>query len=321
MRIVERAAALTTVLAMPAVAYGLGGAAVSLWEGMRSSSADAGVALEYGLALAASGVGTVIAAYLALTGYAMLIGTLIATVARWGSRGRRRTTIPRALAALAPAGWTRITATALGVTLSAGLAGPAFAADADSSPSMGPGWVDAPVAAPHVESPSAPPSPSVATPPEVAPPASHAPPTAAPGPSSAAQPSQAPAPMEAVESSQPSVGWTSEAVATSVGWAPATPPETPKTSSAPEQPESPSTHHASPAAATQGIDSPSNSYVVQSGDSLWRITEALLGSDADTAHIAAAWPVLYEANRDAIGADPSLIHAGLALTVPAGFAS
>jgi nucleoid-associated protein YgaU len=63
---------------------------------------------------------------------------------------------------------------------------------------------------------------------------------------------------------------------------------------------------------------PSIAYVVQPGDSLWRITEALLGADASAAHIAASWPALYEANRDSIGDNPSLIQPGLALTVPAG---
>jgi len=67
-------------------------------------------------------------------------------------------------------------------------------------------------------------------------------------------------------------------------------------------------------AATQ----PSSAYVVQPGDSLWRITEALLGANASAAQIAASWPALYEANRDSIGDNPSLIQPGLALTVPAG---
>ena len=66
---------------------------------------------------------------------------------------------------------------------------------------------------------------------------------------------------------------------------------------------------------------PTSAYVVQPGDSLWRITEALLGADASAAKIAATWPELYEANREAIGDNPSLIHPGLALSVPAGLGS
>jgi nucleoid-associated protein YgaU len=63
---------------------------------------------------------------------------------------------------------------------------------------------------------------------------------------------------------------------------------------------------------------PSSAYVVQPGDSLWRITDTLLGADASAAHIAASWPALYEANRDSIGDNPSLIQPGLSLTIPAG---
>lgn len=56
--------------------------------------------------------------------------------------------------------------------------------------------------------------------------------------------------------------------------------------------------------------------MVQAGDSLWDITAALLGSEASTAQIAAAWPVLYKANQAVIGDDPGLIFAGTALEVP-----
>lgn len=57
-------------------------------------------------------------------------------------------------------------------------------------------------------------------------------------------------------------------------------------------------------------------YVVASGDSLWSITDDLLG-DADDAEIATAWQELYESNRDVVGTDPDLIHPGQALVVPA----
>ncbi|MDN4471695.1 LysM peptidoglycan-binding domain-containing protein [Demequina zhanjiangensis] len=55
--------------------------------------------------------------------------------------------------------------------------------------------------------------------------------------------------------------------------------------------------------------------VVEAGDSLWAITADLLG-EKETARIAAAWPLLYEANRDVIGADPSLIRPGQILEIP-----
>lgn len=57
--------------------------------------------------------------------------------------------------------------------------------------------------------------------------------------------------------------------------------------------------------------------IVQPGDSLWSITDDLLGPDTDPPEvIASTWPVLYEANRDLIGADPNRITPGQELTVP-----
>lgn len=257
MRSIGRAAALVAVMGMPAIAYVLARVTVSMWEGMDSASlADAGVALEDGLTLLAAAVGTAVAAYLALTGYAMLLGAL------W--RGGRA--IPRAIASLAPQGWTRVTATALGLSMSAGLAAPALAAEGGSTHVPSPGWVAAPV--------------SLVT-------------EAAPAPLTVgwvqADHSIAPVPVSAradvVATSPVTVGWVTEADARQ------TPPQA------------------------------SGAYVVQPGDSLWRITEALLGDDASDAEIAEAWPQIYEANHEAIGDNPSLIQPGLALTIPAGLGS
>jgi len=58
------------------------------------------------------------------------------------------------------------------------------------------------------------------------------------------------------------------------------------------------------------------SVVVDGGDSLWSITDDLLGGASDTA-VARAWPALYDANRDVVGRDPNLIHPGQELVVPA----
>lgn len=55
---------------------------------------------------------------------------------------------------------------------------------------------------------------------------------------------------------------------------------------------------------------------VRPGDSLWAITAGLLGPGASDADVAAAWPRLYEANRDVLGPDPDLVHPGVVLTVP-----
>ncbi|MEU4654623.1 peptidoglycan DD-metalloendopeptidase family protein [Streptomyces sp. NPDC023723] len=50
-------------------------------------------------------------------------------------------------------------------------------------------------------------------------------------------------------------------------------------------------------------------YTVRAGDSLAKI--------ADAQHVSGGWKKLYEDNRDAVGADPSLIRPGLKLTVGA----
>lgn len=58
--------------------------------------------------------------------------------------------------------------------------------------------------------------------------------------------------------------------------------------------------------------------IVRSGDSLWSISDDLLGPvPSDPAQVAAAWPMLHEANQDLIGADPDELLPGLELTVPA----
>lgn len=58
--------------------------------------------------------------------------------------------------------------------------------------------------------------------------------------------------------------------------------------------------------------------VVLPGDSLWSISDDLLGPGAsDPAAIAEAWPLLHDANHDLIGADPNQLHPGQELTVPA----
>ncbi|WP_062380308.1 LysM peptidoglycan-binding domain-containing protein [Demequina pelophila] len=71
-----------------------------------------------------------------------------------------------------------------------------------------------------------------------------------------------------------------------------------------------------PADPTTATSTAGGSYVVAPGDSLWRITEELLGTSATDARVAAAWPALYEANREAVGEDPHLIHPGDVLSLP-----
>ncbi|MFC7376301.1 LysM peptidoglycan-binding domain-containing protein [Brachybacterium sp. GCM10030267] len=57
--------------------------------------------------------------------------------------------------------------------------------------------------------------------------------------------------------------------------------------------------------------------IVRPGDNLWSITDDLLGTAPDDpADIAAAWPLLYEANRGEVGTDPDHLEPGQELTVP-----
>ena len=55
---------------------------------------------------------------------------------------------------------------------------------------------------------------------------------------------------------------------------------------------------------------------VRSGDSLWSLCAAELGPLASDVDIALAWPRLYQANRDVIGADPGLLFPGQVLRMP-----
>ena len=65
------------------------------------------------------------------------------------------------------------------------------------------------------------------------------------------------------------------------------------------------------------VDDPAGTTTVRPGDSLWLIAARRLGADRDTAHIAAAWPRWYVANRDVIGDDPNYIVPGQVLHPPA----
>ena len=90
-------------------------------------------------------------------------------------------------------------------------------------------------------------------------------------------------------------------------------------------PDRASSDAASPVGTTPPIrlarsESPDDIYVVEPGDSLWRIAGHLLsvrGSGEVTgADIARFWPAIYEANRDLIGDDPNLILPGQPLQIP-----
>ncbi|HJC69400.1 MAG TPA: LysM peptidoglycan-binding domain-containing protein [Candidatus Brachybacterium intestinipullorum] len=70
--------------------------------------------------------------------------------------------------------------------------------------------------------------------------------------------------------------------------------------------------------ADEEADSTRRTVVVQPGDSLWSITDDVLGpAPEDPALLASSWPLLHEANRAVIGDDPDLLRPGQVLTVPA----
>ncbi|MBE1524510.1 LysM peptidoglycan-binding domain-containing protein [Nesterenkonia lutea] len=56
--------------------------------------------------------------------------------------------------------------------------------------------------------------------------------------------------------------------------------------------------------------------LVRPGDTLWEIAADHLGPEATDWEIAESWPRWYEANRELIGDDPSLIHPGMRLSAP-----
>lgn len=60
----------------------------------------------------------------------------------------------------------------------------------------------------------------------------------------------------------------------------------------------------------------SHQLIVQSGQTLWSITNDLLGADATAAQIAELWPQIYELNKQAIGTNPNLLQLGMELQLP-----
>ena len=88
----------------------------------------------------------------------------------------------------------------------------------------------------------------------------------------------------------------------------------------------PGTHDAQPSpadppsssAGDSATPTPPRTVVVHDGDTLWSITDELLGpAPDDPSEIALAWPELHEANHDLVGPDPDHLEPGQELTVPA----
>ncbi|SEJ21170.1 LysM peptidoglycan-binding domain-containing protein [Demequina mangrovi] len=104
-----------------------------------------------------------------------------------------------------------------------------------------------------------------------------------------------------------------------VGWLPSA-PTSPRAETAAPAPAVAAKAAAAPGSASASSPGDGTAHVrtVRPGESLWSITADEQGPDASAADIAAAWPELYAANADAIGADPDLIHPGLRLVLPDG---
>lgn len=99
-----------------------------------------------------------------------------------------------------------------------------------------------------------------------------------------------------------------------LGWGEDTSSQASDASEESEPPQDAPTEDAS--AAPSSADP--HTVIVRPGDSLWSITDDLLGAaPTDPAEIAAAWPLLHESNRDLIGPDPDHLTPGQELVVPA----
>lgn len=121
---------------------------------------------------------------------------------------------------------------------------------------------------------------------------------------------------QAAEEMDPSAGASGSDELPSLGWG-----QSPGDTEAPTRPPEPpidSTRSNDSAGSNDGTQPPEAATItVRPGDSLWSITDDLLGPDTDPPElIASTWPVLYEANSDLIGTDPNSIVPGQELTVP-----
>jgi nucleoid-associated protein YgaU len=72
---------------------------------------------------------------------------------------------------------------------------------------------------------------------------------------------------------------------------------------------SPSVAASSPAATATVVEAAGDSYEVQSGDTLATIAQQFYGDGTQ-------WRRIYDANKDAIGADPDKLKLGMMLKIP-----
>jgi hypothetical protein len=256
-----------------------------------------------------------------LCGYLALVHALAAIVTLRGARGSGSPALLAVLRVLAPRLASRAVATLAVTTAAAGLlAGPAQALEATapvarSGPSIG---------APLMRLPSGQDGRAGADSTDAAEGAA-APRTVLPSDRRSAE-HGSPAEHESTEDASPTAPDADDDDAADplpdLGWG------APGTGSAeegaPEEPRpsapapSPTSDAGSDADDPAGPSAPTRrTVVVSSGDSLWSISDDLLGEGPDpAAQIAAAWPRLYAENADRIGADPGHIETGQVLVVP-----
>ena len=258
-------------------AAGMGAATTSLWASTRSGQGTD--ALISGVLVIIAGSGILLCAYLTI------IWGLAALVLLAGPASRSGRALLTALRVLAPRLAHRITTgAAVATTATALILTPALAAEGMAAP------------APATPTASAAPAAQLLSPEDA---------SGASSPGSAAAAGAEVSGGSDVDAPLPPLGWSeSAAPAPGVASAPGGGDPGPSASSA--------------EASDAGTDAAMPfMVVVRHGDSLWSITDDLLGpGPSDPSEIAATWPLLHEANRDVIGPNPDLLVPGQQLAVP-----
>ena len=258
------------------------------------------------LLVAAAALGVLLCAYLAL------IWTLASSILLVGPASRSGRALLGALRVLAPQLARRLTLGAAFATAATGLVlAPAVAAD-PAAPEHGTGRIAVsatlnpvspmPAGGPGSPGPASPPAGGDQTPDPPGPPAADAEPD---------QQDAAPSGADPDAPGRPTLGWPG-----------------PGSGEAADEVAPPSDAGAPPsdAGASAASDPPPSSspstIEVGPGDSLWSITDDLLGPGLDDPDaIASLWPVLHDVNGDVIGTDPDHIEPGQVLIVPAQLSS
>ncbi|WP_164860112.1 LysM peptidoglycan-binding domain-containing protein [Actinomyces wuliandei] len=123
------------------------------------------------------------------------------------------------------------------------------------------------------------------------------------------------APALAAEPDPPpnDLGWRPTSSATQEAPASTTPEPGPAEPTGPGPQEASTTPQEAPEPPGQA---PRTSHTVAPGESLWSVTAHSLPAGSTAEDVAAAWPALYEANREVVGPDPAVVRPGTTLTLP-----